>query len=59
MNNNDWSTPMLNSLKGTDAAALRQIFRELTNEIQRLNAEIGVIKDSQNISASTGILKLR
>lgn len=55
----DWNTPLINSLKGSDAAALQQILRIMIAEIQRLNSEIRVIKDAQNINANTGVLKLR
>jgi hypothetical protein len=57
--NNDWTTPLVNSLKGTDAVVLQQIIRSLVVEIQRLNSEIQVIKDAQNINVNTGVLRLR
>lgn len=59
MNTSDWNTPLVNSLKGSDAVVLQQILRNLIAEVQRLNSEIKVIKDAQNISANTGVLKLR
>jgi len=59
MNTQDWNTPLINSLKGTDAVVLQQILRNLIVEVQRLNSEIKIIKDAQNINVNTGILKLR
>lgn len=59
MNTQDWNTPLINSLKSSDAAVLQQILRNLIAEVQRLNSEIKVIKDAQNISVNTGVLKLR
>lgn len=59
MNTQDWNTPLINSLKGTDAVVLQQILRNLIVEVQRLNSEIKIIKDAQNISVNSGILKLR
>jgi hypothetical protein len=59
MNTQDWNTPLVNSLKGTDAVVLQQILRNLIVEVQRLNSEIKIIKDAQNISVNSGILKLR
>lgn len=59
MNTQEWNTPLVNSLKGTDAVVLQQILRNLIVEVQRLNSEIKIIKDAQNINVNTGILKLR
>jgi hypothetical protein len=59
MNYSDWNTPLVNSLKGTDAVVLQQIIRNLVVEIQRLNSEIKIIKDAQNINVNTGVLRLR
>lgn len=59
MNTQEWNTPLVNSLKGTDAIVLQQILRNLIAEVQRLNSEIKVIKDAQNISVDTRTLKLR
>jgi hypothetical protein len=57
--NNDWNTPLINSLSGTDAVVLQQIIRNLIAEIQRLNSEIKIIKDAQNIDVNSGVLRLR
>lgn len=54
----EWNTPLINSLKGTDAAALQQIIRSLIVEVQRLNSEITAIKESQKIDTNTKVLRL-
>lgn len=55
----EWNTPLINSLKGTDAASLQQIFRSMTAELHRLDTEIKAIKQSQRVNVPTQTLKLR
>jgi hypothetical protein len=55
----DWNTPLLNSLKGTDAVVLQQIIRNLIIEVQRLNTEIETIKGSTAVNSYSGMLKSR
>ena len=55
----DWNTPLLNSLKGTDAVALQQIIRNLIIEVQRLNTEIEAIKSSAKVNSYSSMLKPR
>lgn len=40
----DWTTPLLSMLKSTDALALQQIFRSISQEFARLNKEIEDLK---------------
>ncbi len=44
----NWTSPIVNALKSTDALALQQIFSALSQELGRMNEEIQQLKIETN-----------
>jgi hypothetical protein len=46
--NNDWQTPLLSVLTGTDKDALQRIFSSLQAELSRMQQEIDLLKSANS-----------
>jgi hypothetical protein len=55
----DWFSPLLSTLKSSDALALQQIVRSIAQELVRLEKEIQDLKNGNTTSGNVQINKLR
>jgi uncharacterized protein YlxW (UPF0749 family) len=55
----DWTNPNVNVLTSSDALALQQIFRSISQEFARLNKEITDLKNATSSRDNSMTSKLR